>query len=223
MMSLLRKTVSWALVLVLVVPLIWTVAYRVFPPPGTLLMVVRSMEGHGWEHEWVPLDQIAVSLRESVVAAEDNKFCDHSGVDIEAVKLVFEEWRNGGRLRGASTLSMQTSKNLFLWPGRDWVRKAAELYMTQWLEMFIPKRRIIELYLNNVEFGPGIYGAQAAARYHFGRDASELTERQSALLAAVLPNPLLRSASTPSSFVNRQAGRIQTRIRQLGPMLDCVR
>jgi monofunctional biosynthetic peptidoglycan transglycosylase len=206
-----------------IAPPVWVLAYRVVPPPGTPLMLIRALEGHGLDRARVPLDEIAVPLREAVLAAEDNRFCGHRGFDTVELRDAISDWRAGGRLRGASTISMQTSKNLFLWPGRDWLRKGLEAYMTVWLELLLPKRRILEHYLNNVEFGPGIYGAQAAARHHFGRDAAALTPRQAALLAAVLPNPLERSAGAPSDFVQRQADRIQTRMRQLGPLLDCAR
>jgi monofunctional biosynthetic peptidoglycan transglycosylase len=206
-----------------IAPPVWVLAYRVVPPPGTPLMLIRALEGHGLDRARVSLDEIAVPLREAVLAAEDNRFCGHRGFDTVELRDAISDWRAGGRLRGASTISMQTSKNLFLWPGRDWLRKGLEAYMTVWLELLLPKRRILEHYLNNVEFGPGIYGAQAAARHHSGRDAAALTPRQAALLAAVLPNPLERSAGAPSDFVQRQADRIQTRMRQLGPLLDCVR
>jgi monofunctional biosynthetic peptidoglycan transglycosylase len=219
----LRKILLWTLMTALIVPPVWVLAYRIIPPPGTPLMLLRSLDGHGIERIRVPLDAIAVPLREAVVAAEDNRFCSHHGFDTVALREALAEWREGGRLRGASTISMQTSKNLFLWPGRDWLRKGVEAYFTVWLDLLLPKPLILEHYLNNVEFGPGIYGAQAAARHHFGRDADALSLRQAALLAAILPNPLERSAGQPSDFVRRQAARIETRIRQLGPLLDCVR
>jgi monofunctional biosynthetic peptidoglycan transglycosylase len=210
-------------VLALVVPAVLVLLYRVVPPPGTPLMVVRAVEGQGWRRDWVPLEEIAVPLREAVVAAEDNRFCTHYGFDLGAMREAVEEWRAGGRLRGASTISMQTAKNLFLWPGRDWVRKGLEAPLTLYLEGLLPKRRIVELYLNSVEFGPGIYGAEAAARHHFGKSAAGLTRREASLLAAVLPNPLERDAGRPSQFVGSQAARIRTRMQQLGPLLDCVR
>lgn len=219
----LRKLLFWSLIVVLIVPPVWVLAYRVLPPPGTPLMLIRTFDGHGIDRARVPLDAISVSLREAVVAAEDNRFCSHHGFDGTALRQAVAEWRDGGRLRGASTISMQTAKNLFLWPGRAWLRKGVEAYFTVWLELFLPKHVILEHYLNNIEFGPGIYGAQAAAQHHFGRNAAALTVRQAALLAATLPNPLERSASSPTDFVQRQAGRIETRIRQLVPMLDCVR
>lgn len=223
MLRRLRKILLWVLLAVLIVPPVWVLAYRIVPPPGTPLMLLRALDGHGTDRTRVPLEEIAVSLREAVVAAEDNRFCSHHGFDTAALRQALAEWREGGRLRGASTISMQTSKNLFLWPGRAWLRKGAEAYFTVWLELLLPKPLILEHYLNNVEFGPGLYGAQAAARHHFGRDAGTLSVRQAALLAAVLPNPLERSAGQPSDFVRRQATRIETRIRQLGPLLDCVR
>jgi monofunctional biosynthetic peptidoglycan transglycosylase len=217
------KALKWLVVLVVVLPAALTLLYRVVPPPGTPLMAIRLVQGQGWSRDWVPLERIAVPLREAVVAAEDNRFCEHWGFDLGALREAIEEWRDGGRLRGASTVSMQTAKNLFLWPGRDWLRKGLEAYLTLHVELWLPKRRILELYLNNVEFGPGLYGAEAAAQAHFGRPASELTRRQAALLAAVLPNPLERSAGRPGDYVSRQASRIQTRMQQLGPLIDCVR
>ncbi len=217
------KVLVWLVVLALLLPAGLVLLYRVVPPPATPLMAIRALEGQGWQRDWVALAEIAVPLREAVVAAEDNRFCGHWGFDLEALRDAVSEWRAGGRLRGASTISMQTAKNLFLWPGRAWLRKGLEAYLTLHLELLLPKRRILELYLNVAEFGPGLYGAEAAARHHFGVAAADLTRRQASLLAAVLPNPLERTAGRPSGYVAAQAGRIRTRMTQLGPLLDCVR
>ncbi|WP_119168845.1 monofunctional biosynthetic peptidoglycan transglycosylase [Algihabitans albus] len=217
------KALRWLAVLVVLLPAGLVLFYRAVPPPATPLMVIRSFEGHGWQRDWVPLAEIAQPLREAVLAAEDNRFCTHWGFDLVELRKAVDTWRDGGRLRGASTVSMQTAKNLFLWPERDWLRKGLEGYLTLYLEVLLPKARIVELYLNSVEFGPGIYGAEAAAQAHFGKSASDLSLWEASLLAAVLPNPLQRSAGRPDDFLAGQAARIRTRIDQLGPMLDCVR
>ena len=203
------KALRWLAILAVLLPAGLVLLYRVVPPPATPLMAIRALEGHGWQRDWVPLAEIAPALREAVLAAEDNRFCSHWGFDLVELQEAVETWRDGGRLRGASTVSMQTAKNLFLWPDRDWLRKGLEAYLTLYLEALLPKARIVELYLNSVEFGPGLYGAEAAAQVHFGKTAGALTRREASLLAAVLPNPLERSAGRPSD--------------QLGPLLDCVR
>lgn len=166
--------------------------YAVVPPPVTPLMLIRAVEGHGLTKDWVPLSEISPHLQRAVIAAEDGKFCTHGGFDWEAVDTAMQRMRRGGSLHGASTISMQTAKNLFLWPQRTFFRKGAEAYITVWLETLLGKKRILELYLNVIEFGPGIYGAEAAAQHYFGVSAKDLTRTQSAQLAAVLPAPLTR-------------------------------
>jgi monofunctional biosynthetic peptidoglycan transglycosylase len=219
----LRRWLGALVLLLLLVPPLWVALYVAVPPPATLLMALRWAEGDGWRRDWVPLEAISPDLRFAVLAAEDNRFCSHFGYDWVELQRALEEWRGGGRLRGASTITMQSAKNLFLWPGRDWLRKALELPFVFWLEAFADKRRILELYLNVAEWAPGVYGAEAAARHHFGVSADALTQRQGALLAAVLPNPREWSAGKPGSYVNGRAATLQARVRQLGPALDCVR
>jgi monofunctional biosynthetic peptidoglycan transglycosylase len=158
-----------------------------------------------------------------VIAAEDNRFCEHAGFDWGELEGQLDALLAGGRARGASTITMQTAKNLFLWPGRDFVRKALEAWLTPQIELLWPKRRIIEVYLNVAEFGPGIYGAEAAARAYFGKSAGALGAREAALLAAVLPSPRRWSPDRPTEYLSARARNIRTRIEQLGPMLDCVR
>lgn len=211
-----------ALVLVLAPPLVLLV-YRFVPPPLTPLMLIRMGEGEELHKEWQPLAEIATSLAEAVVAAEDNRFCEHWGIDWPALKGELAAWRVGEAPRGASTITMQTAKNLFLWPDRSLLRKALEAPLTPQIEVLWPKRRIIEVYLNIVEFGPGIYGAEAAAQSYFGKPASDLSGHEAALLAAVLPNPREWSPALPTPYLRRRAETIETRIRQLGPMLDCAR
>jgi monofunctional biosynthetic peptidoglycan transglycosylase len=164
--------------------------YAVVPPPATPLMLIRFAEGHGLSKDWMPLSRISPHLQRAVIAAEDGKFCAHHGFDWEAVDTALERLRRGGSLHGASTISMQTSKNLCLWPDRTLIRKGAEAYITVWLEALLSKKRILELYLNVIEFGPGLYGAEAAARHYYGVSARDLSQRQAAELASVLPSPL---------------------------------
>ena len=198
-------------------PVILLVLYRVVPPPITPLMVIRLFEGEGINKEWTPLEEMQPSLPKLVIAAEDNTFCSHWGFDLEAYQAQLEKSLKGRTSRGASTLSMQLAKNLFLWPGRSYVRKALEIPLTLYVELVLPKHRIMELYLNIVEFGPGIYGAEAAARAHFNTSAEKLSLQQAAQLAAVLPNPRRWSASKPTSYIQSRASLYRQRVDQLGP------
>jgi monofunctional biosynthetic peptidoglycan transglycosylase len=187
-------------------------AYRYVPPPVTPLMLLRAAQGHGIDKDWRPLDRISPDLIRAVMAGEDQKFCRHHGFDWDAVETAWERYESGrGRLLGASTISMQTTKNVFLWPGRDWLRKGLEAYFTVLIELAWGKRRIIEIYLNVVEWGPGIYGAEAAARHYFHKSAAALDAAEAARLVAALPDPLDRSPRHPdrdeiarSSFIRRQ-------------------
>jgi monofunctional glycosyltransferase len=187
------------------VPAVGVLLYGLVPPPITPLMVIRLFEGEGLDRQWRPRSAIAPDLFRAVIAAEDARFCEHFGFDrIELAKAV-QEWRRGRRVRGASTITMQTAKNLFLWPGRLFLRKAAEAYLTPWLEIGWSKTRIIEVYVNIAEWGPGIYGAEAAARYYFDKPASALTANEAALLAAILPNPRKWSPVKPSAYIRERA------------------
>lgn len=172
-------------------------------------MLIRAADGHGWSRDWVPLDRISPHLVRAVLASEDQRFCAHWGFDTAELRRAVEDWRDGGRLRGASTITQQTAKNLFLWPRSDVLRKTLEVYPTLLIEALWPKRRIVEVYLNIVEFGPGLYGAEAASGALFGRSAAALTPVQASLLAAVLPNPLGRDAARPDGFLAARAARIR--------------
>jgi len=206
------------------VPLALILLYRVLPPPVTPLMLIRLAEGRDLRQDWVPYNEIAPALAHSVIAAEDNLFCEQAlGFDFAALGEQIAAWRRGERPRGASTITMQTAKNLFLWPGRDPVRKLAEAWLTPQLALLWPKRRILEVYLNIVEFGPGIYGAEAAAQAFFGKPAAALSRREAAQLAAVLPSPLAWSADRPSPQLRRRAAIIERRVTQIGPLLACAR
>lgn len=212
------------LVTVLIVPPLALMLYVVIPPPVTPLMIQRSFEGQGIDKTWKSLDQISPHLAQAVIASEDNLFCQHQGFDLAAFSRALEHWWDGKARRGGSTVSQQTAKNLFLLPTKTAVRKGLEAYATVWLEILWSKPRILETYLNIAEWGPGIYGAEAAAQKYFGIPASRLSPAQAARLAAVLPNPLSWSAARPSSFVNRRATIIQKRIGQLPPaLLECSR
>ena len=197
--------------------------YRFLPPPVTPLMLIRSSEGLDIDYRWAPLDRISPHLRHAVVAAEDNLFCEHWGFDFQQIMASLRESQSNGRRRGASTISMQTVKNLVLWPGRRLVRKVLEAWLTPQLELIAGKRRILELYLNIAEMGAGTYGAEAAARRYFGKPASDLTEKEAAAIAAVLPNPRRWSPDSPSGYLKTRTTAIRVRVGQLGPLLDCTR
>jgi monofunctional biosynthetic peptidoglycan transglycosylase len=186
-------------------------AYRFVPVPLTPLMVLRQIEGEGLEKQWVEYDQLSPNLRRAVIASEDARFCLHHGFDWTEIDAALSDYQAGEGLRGASTITQQTAKNLFLWPG-GWLRKIIEIYPTVLLELIWPKRRILETYLNIVEWGPGIYGAEAASREYFARPARLLTAPEAALLAAVLPNPRRWSPVKPTEYIRSRAATIQARM-----------
>ncbi|SNS65181.1 monofunctional biosynthetic peptidoglycan transglycosylase [Pseudomonas segetis] len=195
---------------------------RWVPPPGSALMVERKVQS--WidgtaidlQRTWRPWAELPDDLKIAVIAGEDQKFADHWGFDIAAIRAAIEHNQEGGNVRGASTLSQQVAKNLFLWSGRSWLRKGIEVWFTGLIELFWPKQRILEVYLNSAEWGVGIFGAQAAAKHHFGIGAPYLSAHQASLLAAVLPNPRKWSASRPTAYINRRATWIRRQMRQLG-------
>ena len=196
--------------LTLVLLLVVSVAiHRFVPPPATFLMVTRTVEGEGLTYRWRSLDDISPRLVEAVIASEDSTFCAHRGFDMKAIEKALKANERGGRIRGGSTISQQTAKNVFLWPGRDWVRKGLEAGYTVLIETLWGKRRIVEVYLNVAEWAPGVYGAEAAARHWFGKSASDLSPREAARLAAILPSPRRYNASAPGPYVRRRASRVQ--------------
>lgn len=217
-----RQFLGPVILVLLLGPFILILAYRIVPPPITPLMVIRLLEGEGLSRDWERLERISPHLPRAVVAAEDNLFCEHHGFDWEALEEAVEAYFSGERAPGGSTITMQTAKNVLLWPGRDVLRKVLELSLTPIIDGLWPKRRIMEVYLNVVELGPGIYGAEAAARHFFGKPAAELTRSEANRLAAVLPNPRAWSPLRPNRRVRNKAAKIETRLRQLGPLLDCV-
>jgi monofunctional glycosyltransferase len=194
-----------AIALVLLVPYVLTPFYAVGHPVSTL-MLWRSVTGRPVERHWIDLSAMSPSLPRSVVSAEDAKFCSHHGVDWDALREVVDDAEDGEVTRGGSTITQQIAKNLFLWPGRSVVRKALELPLALWIDAVLPKRRILELYLNIAELGPsGQFGAEAGANYAFGKSAASLSPREAALMAAILPNPIKRSARAPGPGVRRLA------------------
>jgi monofunctional biosynthetic peptidoglycan transglycosylase len=200
------RTLFLLVLLVLLLPYLVAPFYRVGHPISTL-MAWRWITGQPVARQWADLGAMSPWLPRSVVAAEDGKFCSHHGVDWDALRDVIDDAEDGEVTRGGSTITQQVAKNLFLWQGRSVIRKALELPLALWIDLVLPKRRILEIYLNIAELGPsGQFGAQAGSAYAFGRRASALDAREAALLAAILPNPRVRSARNPGAGVRRLAG-----------------
>jgi monofunctional biosynthetic peptidoglycan transglycosylase len=198
---------AWlALVLLLIV------TYRFVNPPVSELMLQRWVFGQDTMHEWVNFEDMSPNVVRAVLVSEDARFCEHNGIDYEAIEDAVED-AGSGRMRGASTISMQVVKNLFLWPSKSFLRKAIELPLTYVLELVWPKRRIMEVYLNIAEWGPGIFGVETASRFYFKKHAKSLNEREAARLAVALPNPLTRNAGKPGPGTRRLAGAVQVRMR----------
>jgi len=198
------------------------VLYRWVMPPITPLMLLRLPSAGRIERHSVPLAAISRELQEAVIASEDNRFCVHHGVDWNAVSDAVDEYEVEGRLRGASTITMQTARNLFLWPGGGFVRKGVEVALAYTIDALWPKRRIMEVYLNVIEWGEGLYGAEAASEAYFGKSAARLSRREAALMAAVLPNPRRWSAQRPSAYIAERAGIIAARIERLEGLYGCL-
>jgi monofunctional glycosyltransferase len=213
--SFLKRLVFWFFV----VTILWVVVYRFINPPVTWLMLQRGVErklgGKEWQIEkrWRDIDELSSNLKKAAIGGEDAHFLTHNGFDVQAIERAYAKNQAGRRTRGASTISQQTAKNVFLWPGRSWVRKGFEVYFTALIEVLWGKKRIMEVYLNVIETGDGLYGAEAAARHYFGKSAESLSRRQSSLLIAVLPNPLRWSPARPTAYINRKARLIQRNMR----------
>ncbi|HET6378692.1 MAG TPA: monofunctional biosynthetic peptidoglycan transglycosylase [Methylocella sp.] len=194
--------------------------YR-FAPPVSTLMLARWIEGEAVERRYVPLDRISKELQKAVIVSEDARFCEHRGVDFGALREALGERGESGPARGASTIAMQTAKNIFLWPSRSYVRKAVEIPLALLIGLEWPKWRILEVYLNLAEWGEGIFGVEAAAQHYFGKSAAVLDARESALLATALPSPRRRNAARPSRGNAALAARITARARA-APSLACL-
>jgi len=191
----------------------WVLLYRFINPPVTWLMIQRNFENtpvseKAIKRQWVHYEDLSTNLKLAVVASEDARFMEHSGFDTKAINQAFQRNRSGEPLRGGSTISQQTAKNVFLWPQRSWLRKGFEAWFTILIEALWGKERILEVYLNVIEMGPGIYGSEAATQFYYNKSAASLTKRQAALLAAILPNPRFWSPNRPTSFLNRKTNTI---------------
>ncbi len=197
------------------------VLFRFVDPPVSTLIAWQAATGTKIERRWVPLSKISHNLQQAVIVSEDGRFCQHWGIDPGEVIAAIRRARDGVP-RGASTITMQVAKNLFLWPSKSYLRKAMEVPLTLTIELVWPKTRILEVYLNIAEWGPGVFGAEAAARYHFGRSAARLTRQQAALLAVSLPNPLVRVAGKPGRGTSQLARTIMVRMRVARSAASCA-
>lgn len=217
------KALGVALAVLLLLVTTSIMVLRWIDPPTSAFMIRHwilaeqpALGGRRVYYEWASLDQIPSVIKLAVIAAEDQRFPVHAGFDLVEIERAMQRWRDGGRLRGASTLSQQTAKNLFLWPGSDWVRKGLEVPLTVLIELLWPKQRILEVYLNIAQFGPDTFGVGAASWRFFDRPVSTLGTAEAALLAAVLPNPMRYQVKSPSPQVRRKAAWIERQMHNLG-------
>ncbi|MCX6172915.1 MAG: monofunctional biosynthetic peptidoglycan transglycosylase [Flavobacterium sp.] len=198
------------------------IIFKWVPIPFTPLMVIRIIEFKSdnqdaiYSHDWVPLEEISTNLQKAVIASEDGNFLKHNGFDFEAMQKAFKNNQKGKKLKGGSTISQQTAKNIFLWQGRSYIRKGLEAYFTVLIELIWGKERIMEVYLNSIEMGNGVYGAEAATQYWYRKSAASLTKREAAGIAAILPNPRKYKATNSSSYIERRKDRIMRVMRHVG-------
>jgi len=220
------RVIRWLVVtlaILILLPYLIAPLYRVINPVSTL-MVGRTILGKRVERTWVPLDRVAPALPRTVIASEDARFCTHRGVDMVEMRAALEDADDITDARGGSTITQQLAKNLFLWPGRSIVRKGLEFPLALWIDLVLPKRRIMEIYLNIAEWGPnGEFGVEAGAQKAFGKSARELSASEAGLMAAVLPNPKRRSAMQPRPGVRRIAGIVQARAARAKSIDSCIR
>ena len=198
--------------------------FKWVPVPSTPLMVTRAidnkLDGNDMicSHDWVPLEEISINLQKAVIASEDANFLTHHGFDFKAIQKAMESNEKGKKLKGGSTISQQTAKNVFLWQGRSYLRKGLEAYFTVLIELIWGKERIMEVYLNSIEMGNGVYGAEAASKYWYRKSAINLTKKEAAGIAAILPNPRKFTATNSSSYINRRKGRIVKHMSYVGKL-----
>jgi len=217
----LQKLLRWIVLLFFGSTILAVLIYKWCPVYVTPLMVIRCAQqvSHGekirLKHHWVPLDSMSIYMPVAVMASEDQRFLTHNGFDFIEINKTIKERKSGKRFRGGSTISQQTAKNVFLWPKQSWVRKGLEAYFTVLIEFIWGKERIMEVYLNSIEMGDGIYGAEAVAQQHFGRRAITLTRPNCALIAATLPNPLKYSSKEPSSYMLKRQTAIMAQMRHI--------
>ena len=212
-----QQTKKWTLRIVIgffAITIFWVLALKFINPPITYLMIKRGFEwqaaGKGFkiEKNWLNYDELSTNLKKAAIAGEDAHFMTHNGFDTKAIMEAFEKNNDGKALRGGSTISQQTAKNVFLWPERSWLRKGLETYFTFLIELFWSKKRILEVYLNVIEMGQGVYGAEEASKYYFDKSGKSLTKKEAALIIAILPNPRKWDARRPSRYVNSRANSI---------------
>ncbi len=222
--KLIVRILKIAIILFVGISVLWVLLYRFINPPVTLLMIERGFErksdGKAWkiDKQWVDFDDIADPMKRAAVAAEDQSFLDNYGFDFKAMERAIDKNAKSHKLIGGSTISQQTAKNVFLWPGRSYIRKGFEAWFTLLMEVFWNKKRIMEVYLNEIEMGDGIYGVQAAAQAYFHKDAGKLTKQQAAAIASIFPSPLKWSATNPSDYVAHRQYLILKNMRRLGPL-----
>lgn len=219
-MRILLKIIRWAIGFFFGSTILAVIIYRYMPVYVTPLMVIRSIEHISdgksviWHHHWIPLEEMSRHLPVAAMAGEDLKYLSHHGFNFESIKGAIKKNAANGKIqRGGSTISQQTAKNVFLWPSRTWVRKGFEAYFTVLIELFWSKQRIMEVYLNSIEMGDGIYGVDAVAEYHFGKKAIDLTRSECALIVATLPNPRLYNSMMPSAYTRRQQRKIEREMK----------
>lgn len=218
--AILGKILVWFLA----VSVFWVLAYRFINPPITLLMIQRNIERKSdgkvarMDKEWVDFENISDNMKRAAVSAEDQLFLKHLGFDLKAIEKAFETNKKGKKIKGGSTISQQTAKNVFLWPGRSWVRKGFEAYFTLLIEILWSKERILEVYLNVIEMGDGIYGAEAASQAYFGKSCAKLSKSQAAIIAACFPNPRRWSPKKPTAYIKHRQYLILKNMRRLGPL-----
>ncbi len=220
----LQKILQWIVLLFFGSTILSVITYRFVQVPLTPLMLIRCAQQMSrgeiirLKHHWIPLEEMSPHLPAAVIASEDQRFLEHWGFDFVEIENAVKEHQAGKRQRGGSTISQQTAKNVFLWPHASWLRKGLEAYFTVLIELFWSKERIIEVYLNSIEMGDGIYGAEAVAQQHFGREAKHLTRANCALIAATLPNPLKFSSRAPSRYMLKRQTAIMQQMRNLPPL-----
>ncbi|MCB0748727.1 MAG: monofunctional biosynthetic peptidoglycan transglycosylase [Ignavibacteriae bacterium] len=216
------KIISKIIIFLFLITITIVIIFRFLPIPTSSFMVQNkisnlfSNKSTHIEYDWVSKDNISNSIKLAVIAAEDQKFLDHFGFDIESIEKAISRNKKSKRIRGASTITQQTAKNLFLWSGKSFIRKGLEAYFTLLLELFWSKERILEVYLNIAEFGENVYGVQASAKKYFNRNAGQLTYQNAAMMAAVLPNPKRYKVNSPNQYQQRRVLWIQRQMRQLG-------
>lgn len=206
------------------ISILLVIIFKWVPIPYTPLMAIRAMENK-WEgkdavlsHDWVPLEEISPNLQKAVIASEDGNFLNHHGFDFQAMQKAFKNNQKGKRIKGGSTISQQTAKNVFLWQGRSYLRKGLEAYFTVLIELIWGKERIMEVYLNSIEMGKGVYGAEEASKHWYRKSAVNLTKREAAGIAAILPNPLKYKATNSSSYIERRKDKILRNMRHVGKL-----